>query len=176
MDDEERQRVLSELAKRSPEEEAAAQGRYNAKIALGEAASAGRSIWSWFVRLFLVSFALTCVVVLVQCTNKFFAESERRGEAVRQAQGPIPRQFQGTWNHNRCGSFDSEIRVTGSSVRIGVVNFEAAERVSSEQNRVVLRGRSVAGGYVQSGERVTLRLTGDGSLVFNDGSPAERCD
>lgn len=176
MNDEERQRILSELAKRSPEEEAAVQRRSQAKYALMGVAAVGNSIWSWFVRLFLVSFALTCVITLVQCTNKFFAESERRGEAARQAQGPIPRQFQGTFNHYRCGSFDSEIRVTGSSVRIGVVNFEAAERVSSEQNRVVLRGRSVAGGYVQSGERVTLRLTSDGSLVFNDGSPAKRCD
>lgn len=169
MNDEERQRLLSELAKRSPEEEAAAQWRPG----VGGDINVGiLSAWTWFKRLCIGLFAFGVIVTLAQCGWNAMSG----GDEAESRRGPIPRQFQGTFNHYRCGSFDSEIRVTGSSVRIGVVNFEAEERVSSEENRVVLRGQSVAGGYVQSGERVTLRLTGDGSLVFNDGSPAERCD
>lgn len=175
MDDEERQRILSELAKRSPDEEADAQRRHTGAA---DRRQFGRGCLFFAIAIPVVLVSIHFFVTpLVKPIGMPDPPSRReQAEEARLARGPIPRQFQGTFNHYRCGSFDSEIRVTGSSVRIGVVNFDAAERVSSEQDRVVLRGRSVAGGYAQSGERVTLRLTGDGSLVFNDGSPAERCD
>lgn len=175
MNDEERQRILSELAKRSPEEEAEAQRRHTGAA---DRRQFGRGCLFFAVAIpFVLVFIHFFVTPLVKPVGTPDPPSRReQAQQARLAQGPIPRQFQGTFNHFRCGNFDSEVRVTGSSVRIGIVTFEADERVSSDQNRVVLRGRSVAGSTVQNGESVTLRLNNDGSLVFNDGDPAERCD
>lgn len=175
MDDEERQRILSELAKRSPEEEAQAQRGHTGAVDRGQIGR-GCLFFAIAIPVVLVSIHFFVTPLVKPIGTPDPPSRREQAEQARLAQGPIPRQFQGTFNHDRCGNFDSEIRVTGSSVRIGIVNFEAEERVSSEQDRVALRGRSVAGSTVQGGERVRLRLTGDGSLVFNDGSPAKRCD
>lgn len=175
MNEEERQRVLGELAKRSPEEEAAAQRQHTAGA---DRRQLGRGCLFFAIAIPVVLVSIHFFVTpLVKPIGTPDPPSRReQADQARLAQGPIPRQFQGTFNHDRCGGFDSEIRVTGRSVRIGIVNFEADERVSSDEERVVLRGHSVAGGIVQEGERVTLRLTSDGSLIFNEGSPAARCD
>ncbi len=174
MNDEERQNLLAEMARRTSNQEAADQ---RASSPNGEArgrAARGCLFFAVAVPAVLV-FVHFFVTPLVQPIGAPDAATERALAEMRR--GPIPREFQGAYNTVECGSryMDGLITVGGKSVAFASATFTADEVVTKSDRSVTLRGSPAGVGFQEAARNFTITLSEDGNSAQIDGVTADRC-
>lgn len=174
MNDEERQKLLAEMARRPSGQESANQGAARSNGGARLRAARGCLFFAVAVPAVLV-FVHFFVTPLVQPIGAPDAGTERALAEIRR--GPIPREFQGAYNTVECGSryMDGLVTIGGKSVTFPSATFTADEVVAKSERSVTLRGSPAGVGFQEAPRNFTITLSEDGNSAQIDGVTADRC-